>query len=75
MFTRSPSKTINSVVQMKFGDICKKLQPHGDIERFMKKKELMNAIIGKFVRFNNRNKRNWNFLTKNFNFRVLCIID
>ena len=49
-------KTINSVVQMKFGDICKKLQPHGDIERFMKKKELMNAIIGKFVRFNNRNK-------------------
>ena len=36
---------------MKFGDICKKLQPHGDIERFMKKKELMNAIIGKFVQF------------------------
>lgn len=42
---------INSVVQMKFGDICKILQPHGDIERFMKKKELMNAIIGKFLRF------------------------
>ena len=43
--------SINSVVQMKFGDICKTLQPHGDIERFMKKKELMNAIIGKFVQF------------------------
>ena len=36
---------------MKFGDICKILQPHGDIERFMEKKELMNAIIGKFVHF------------------------
>ena len=34
---------------MKFGDICKSLQPHGDIKRFMKKKELMNAIIGKFI--------------------------
>ena len=43
--------SINSVVQMKFGDICKKLRPHGDIERFMQKKELMNAIIGKFVQF------------------------
>ena len=41
---------LNSVVQMKFGDICKKLQPHGDIQRFLQKKEIMNAIFGKFVK-------------------------
>ena len=35
---------------MKFGDICKKLQPHGDIQRFLQKKEIMNAIFGKFVK-------------------------
>ena len=35
---------------MKFGDICKKLQPHGDIKRFLKKKEIMSAIFGKFAK-------------------------
>ena len=37
-----------SVVQMKYGRLCKLLQPHGDIERFRKKKMLMNAILGQF---------------------------
>ena len=37
-----------SVVQMKYGRLCKRLQPHGDIERFRKKKMLMNAILGQF---------------------------
>ena len=37
-----------SVVQMKYGRLCKRLQPHGDIERFTKKKMLMNAILGQF---------------------------
>ena len=36
------------VVQMKFGEICKKLQPSGDINAFMVKKQLMSSIFGKF---------------------------
>ena len=37
-----------SVVQMKYGRLCKLLKPHGDIDRFTKKKMLMNAILGQF---------------------------
>ena len=33
---------------MKFGEICKRLQPSGDINAFMVKKELMSSIFGKF---------------------------
>ena len=33
---------------MKYGRICKRLEPKGDINRFTKKKRLMNAILGEF---------------------------
>ena len=35
---------------MKFGEICEKLQPSGDIDAFMVKKQLMSSIFGKFFR-------------------------
>ena len=38
------------VVQMKFGEICEKLQPSGDINAFMVKKQLMSSIFGKFYK-------------------------
>ena len=33
---------------MKFGEFCEHLQPSGDINAFMVKKELMSSIFGKF---------------------------
>ena len=44
----SCSSNILLVVQMKFGEICEQLQPSGDINAFMVKKELMSSIFGKF---------------------------
>ena len=39
---------------MKFGGICEKLQPSGDINAFMVKKQLMSSIFGIFLRLNYR---------------------